>query len=302
VILARARNLNWLMETHRLKSVLPDCWSQHIDGTANLSQNQPNELPSFRLDGRLAVITGASDGIGRAFALAYARSGAELVLVSRGRDKLEEVRAAVKATGGYAHIISADVSKTGDIQRIEQEVSRLIKNQPSDRALVLVNCAGFGFTEPALETTEEDWDRLVDTHLKGTFFCCQALGRLMIEGGYGKIINLSSTWSASTDLGKSVYGAAKAGVSYLTAALSTEWAPLGVRVNAIAPTSTLTENTARSFRANEARAQKLLSKIKLGRFAEPSDLVGAAIFLASPASDFVTGHTLFVDGGWHASL
>lgn len=266
-------------------------------------QKNTDELPSFRLDGRLAVVTGASDGIGRAFALAYARSGAELVLVSRRQDKLEEVKALVEAVGGSrAHVVSANVSKTGDIQKIELEVSRLVTNQPSARALVLVNCAGFGFTKPALETTEEDWDRLVDTHLKGTFFCCQALGRLMIERGYGKIINLSSTWSASTDIGKSVYGAAKAGVSYLTAALSTEWAPLGVRVNAIAPTSTLTESTARSFRENEARAHSLLSKIKLGRFAEPSDLVGAAIFLASPASDFVTGHTLFVDGGWHAGI
>jgi 2-dehydro-3-deoxy-D-gluconate 5-dehydrogenase len=269
--------------------------------SANVPEPVSDKLPSFRLDGRLAVITGASDGIGRAFALAYARSSAEVVLVGRRQDKLEEVKASVGAAGGCAHVVSADVSKTGDIRKIEQEVSRLLAGQPKDRALILVNCAGFGFTKPALETTEEDWDRLLDTHLKGTFFCCQALGRLMIERGYGKIINLSSTWSASTDLGKSVYGAAKAGVSYLTAALSTEWAPLGVRVNAIGPTSTLTENTARSFRENEARAQRLLSKIKLGRFAEPSDLVGTAIFLASSASDFVTGHTLYVDGGWHAA-
>jgi 2-deoxy-D-gluconate 3-dehydrogenase len=211
------------------------------------------------------------------------------------------VKASVGAAGGCAHIVAADVSKTEDIQKIEREVSRLMAGQPKDRALILVNCAGFGFTKPALETSEEDWDRLIDTHLKGTFFCCQALGRLLVERGYGKIINLSSTWSASTDMGKSVYGAAKAGVSYLTAALSTEWAPLGVRVNAIAPTSTLTANTARSFRENEARAQRLLSRIKLGRFAEPSDLVGAAVFLASPASDFITGHTLYVDGGWHAA-
>jgi 2-deoxy-D-gluconate 3-dehydrogenase len=267
-----------------------------------LSDLEHDELPSFRLDGRLAVITGASDGIGRAFALAYARSGAELVLVSRTKEKLQEVKAAVEAAGGRAHLARADVSKTEDIRAIEQEASRLLKSGAKERALILVNCAGFGFTKPALETTEEDWDRLLDTHLKGTFFCCQALGRLMIERGYGKIINLSSTWSTSTDMGKSVYGVAKAGVSYLTAALSTEWAPLGVRVNAIAPTSTLTENTARSFRENEARAEHLLSKIKLGRFAQPSDLVGAAIFLASPACDFITGHTLYVDGGWHAAL
>jgi NAD(P)-dependent dehydrogenase (short-subunit alcohol dehydrogenase family) len=265
---------------------------------------KPDALPSFRLDGRLAVITGASDGIGRAFALAYSRSGAEVVLVSRTREKLLEVKSAIEASGGRAHVLRADVSKFEDIRSIEQEVSALVnssRDKGRDAALVLVNCAGFGFTKPALEITEEDWDRILDVHAKGTFFCCQAMGRLMIEHGYGKIINLSSTWSASTDMGKSVYGAAKAGVSYLTAALSTEWAPLGVRVNAIAPTSTLTESTSRSFRENQARAQRLLSRIKLGRFAEPSDLVGAAVFLASPASDFITGHTLYVDGGWHAA-
>src|SRR5258705_4325210 len=102
-------------------------------------------------------------------------------------------------------------------------------------------------------------------------------------------------------MGKSVYGAAKAGISYLTGALSTEWAPLGVRVNAIASTSTLTDSTSLTFQETPARAERLRSRIKLGRFAEPSDLVGAALFLASPASDFVSGHTLFVDGGWHAS-
>jgi NAD(P)-dependent dehydrogenase (short-subunit alcohol dehydrogenase family) len=256
-------------------------------------------LPSFRLDGRLAVITGASEGIGRAFALAYSRAGAEIVLASRTRDKLFEVQRSIEAAGGRAHVLCADVSKIEEIRSIEQKVSALIQGR--DLALVLVNCAGFAFTKPALEVTEQDWDRIVDVHAKGTFFCSQFVGRLMIARGYGKIINLSSTWSASTDMGKSVYGIAKAGVSYLTAALSTEWAPLGVRVNAIAPTSTLTENTSRSFRENEARAQRLLSRIKLGRFAEPEDLVGAALFLASPASDFVTGHTLFVDGGWHAA-
>jgi NAD(P)-dependent dehydrogenase (short-subunit alcohol dehydrogenase family) len=258
------------------------------------------QLPSFRLDGRLAVITGASDGIGRTFALAYARSGAEIVLVSRTQEKLAEAQRAVQAAGGCAHIVRADVGKLEDIRSMEKEVTRIVKGR--DHSLVLVNCAGFGFTKAALDTTEEDWDNILDVHAKGTFFCCQFMGKMMIERGYGKIINLSSTWSVSADAGKSVYGIAKAGVSYLTAALSTEWASLGVRVNAIAPTSTLTESTSRTFRENEDRARRLLSRIKLGRFAEPSDLVGAAIFLASPASDFVSGHTLFVDGGWHAAL
>jgi len=262
-------------------------------------QLESDELPSFRLDGRLAVVTGASQGIGRALALAYSRAGAEVILVSRGREKLLEAQRAVEAAGGTGHIICADVSKIDDIRRLEQGVLKLAEGR--DLGLVLVNSAGFGFTKPALDVTEEDWDRVLDVHAKGTFFCCQVFGRRMIERGYGKIINLSSTWSASTDAGKSVYGIAKAGVSYLTAALSTEWAPLGVRVNAIAPTSTLTESTSLAFREDPARATRLRSRIKLGRFAEPSDLVGAALFLASPASDFISGHTLFVDGGWHAA-
>jgi NAD(P)-dependent dehydrogenase (short-subunit alcohol dehydrogenase family) len=260
---------------------------------------ESDELPSFRLDGRLAIITGASQGIGRAFALAYSRAGAEVVLVGRSREKLLEAQRAMETAGGRAHVICADVSKIDDIRQLERCVSKLIEGR--DLALVLVNCAGFGFTKLALEVTEEEWDKVLDVHAKGTFFCCQVFGRGMIDRSYGKIINLSSTWSSSTDLGKSVYGAAKAGVSYLTAALSTEWAPLGVRVNAIAPTSTITESTSLAFRENEARAERLRSRIKLGRFAEPSDLIGAGVFLASPASDFISGHTLFVDGGWHAA-
>jgi 2-deoxy-D-gluconate 3-dehydrogenase len=262
-------------------------------------QLESDELPSFRLDRRLAVVTGASQGIGRAFALAYSRAGAEVVLVSRGREKLLEAQREVEIAGGTAHIICSDLSKIDDIRRLEQGFLKLVEGR--DLGLVLVNSAGFGFTKPALDVTEEDWERVLDVHTKGTFFCCQVFGRRMIERGYGKIINLSSTWSASTDDGKSVYGIAKAGVSYLTAALSTEWAPLGVRVNAIAPTSTLTESTSLAFREDPTRAARLRGRIKLGRFAEPSDLVGAALFLASPASDFISGHTLFVDGGWHAA-
>jgi len=257
------------------------------------------DLPSFRLDGRLAVITGSSEGMGREFALAYSRAGAEVVLASRNREKLLGVQSSIQAIGGKAHVIPADVSNNSDIHALANGVSGIVKDR--DVSLVLVNCAGFAFTKPALDVTEQDWDQVLDIHGRGTFFCAQLIGRLMIERGYGKIINLSSTWSTSTDMGKSVYGFAKAGVSYLTAALSTEWAPLGVRVNALAPTATLTDNTSRNFRENQDRAQRLLSRIKLGRFAQPSDMVGAAIFLASPASDFVTGHTLYVDGGWRAN-
>ena len=248
-------------------------------------------LASFRLDDRLIVVTGASEGIGRAFAECFAKAGAQLVLASRRKDKLDEVR---RAIGGNAEVVPTDVTKLADIARLADATAKLAK----DRKLVLVNNAGFGHTKAALDVTEEEWDRLHDTHVKGTFFCCQRIAPLMLERGYGKIVNLSSSWSAATDAGKSAYGAAKAAVRHLTAALSTEWAPRGVRVNAIAPTATLTDFVQRSFAAAPERADRLKTRIKLGRFAETSDLLGAALFLASAASDFVTGQTIFVDGGF----
>ncbi len=253
-------------------------------------------LASFRLDDRLIVVTGASEGIGRAFAECFARAGALVVLASRRRDKLESVRKAIVAFGGRAEAVPTDVSRIDDIRILADAVGRLA--QKDDRRLVLVNNAGFGFTRPALEISEQDWDTLFDTHVRGTFFCSQSIGAIMIERGYGKIVNMSSAWSASTDAGKSVYGAAKAAVSHLTAQLSAEWAPLGVRVNALAPTATMTDFTARVMASNPERSKRLLERIKLGRFAQPSDLLGAAVFLASGASDFVTGQTLFVDGGF----
>ncbi|MGH9439501.1 MAG: SDR family NAD(P)-dependent oxidoreductase, partial [Terriglobia bacterium] len=199
------------------------------------------ELPSFRLDGRIAVVTGASEGIGRAFALAFAKAGAEVIIASRRRRKLLEVQRSIRESGGRVQAVTADVSKLVSVHALAKRVAKLAGDK--SRPLILINNAGFAFTKSALEVTEKDWDHILDVHAKGTFFCTQAIGRLMIERGYGKIINMSSTWSTSTDTGKSVYGLAKAAVSYLTAALATEWGPEGVRINAIAPTTTLSENT-----------------------------------------------------------
>ncbi len=252
-------------------------------------------LASFRLDDRLIIVTGSSEGIGRAFAECFARAGAFVVLASRRREKLEEVQHSIAARGGRAEVVPTDVSRLADIYALAETVRQLA--QDNERRVVLVNNAGFGFTKPALEVAEQDWNTLFDIHVKGTFFCSQQIAPLMIERGYGKIINMSSTWSVTTDAGKSVYSAAKAAVSHLTAALSSEWAPLGVRVNALAPATTMTEFVKGTMSANPKRAERLLSRIKLGRFEQPSDLLGAAIFLASSASDFMTGQTLFVDGG-----
>ena len=180
-------------------------------------------LTSFRLDDRLIVVTGASEGIGRAFAESFARAGARIVLVSRRPEKLEEVRRTIADRGGNAEVVTADVRDVATIRALAETVQRLM--QRDDRKLVLVNNAGFGFTKPIAEVTAQDWETMFDTHVKGAFFCSQQIGALMIKRGYGKIINMSSTWSVATQSGKSVYCAAKAAVSHLTAALSTEWAP-----------------------------------------------------------------------------
>ncbi len=260
------------------------------------AMDREDPLAIFRLDDRLIVVTGASQGIGRHLAESFASAGALVVLAARRPDKLEEVRAAIAARGGRAEAVPTDVSRLDEIDRLAAAVRRLAED--SDRHIVLVNNAGLGFTKPALEVDAGDWSAVFEDQVRGAFFCAQKIGALMLARRYGKIINMSSTWAVMTDEGKSVYGAAKAAIAHLTAALSTEWAPRGVRVNALAPTTTVTEFTQGTMAANPARFERLRSRIKLGRYAQPADLAGAAIFLASGASDFVTGQTLFVDGGF----
>src|SRR5574337_497371 len=253
------------------------------------------EQPSFSLQGRLAVVTGASEGIGRSLALAFAGAGARLALVSRAPERLAELVASIEGLGTEAEPYQADVRALADVEGLARAVTAR-----QGAASILVNSAGAPLTKPALDVTEAEWDLVMDTGLKGMFFACLAFGRSMAEQGYGKIINLASTYSESVAHGKSVYAIAKAGVAHLTRALALEWAPLGVRVNALAPTLTVTP-TRQAVLANQERMQFILARIPMGRYAQPSDLVGAGVFLASEASDFVTGQTLFVDGGWNAA-
>lgn len=254
----------------------------------------PNFLDQFNLKGRIALVTGASEGIGRSLAVGLAAGGADVILCSRREEKLIEVKNEIEPTGRRAEVFRLDVCQTSNIEDLKSFILDRF-----GRLDVLVNNAGAAVTKPAWLVTESDWEVMADTGFKGTFFCCQILGSIMRGQNYGKIINLSSTFSRSIIPGRSVYGAIKAGISHLTEALAMEWAPHGIRVNAIAPTAVRTPSREELLKGEVL--QRILSRIPLGRLATPDDLITAAIYLASPASDFVTGHTLFVDGGWVAA-
>jgi len=250
-------------------------------------------LKQFSLAGRVAAVTGASEGIGEGLARGLAGAGAEVVLCARREDKLKAVKTDIENAGGKAELFVLDVAQLKQIEGLKEFLLRKY-----GRVDILVNNAAYTVTKPAWEVTEEEWNRMVDISFKGLFFCCQIVGSLMRQRKYGKIINLSSTFSRSIIKGRAVYGGIKAGVSHLTEALAFEWASEGIRVNALAPTAVLTPS--RQDHIKGEVLQRILSRIPLGRLATPEDLVGAAIYLSSPASDFVTGQTLFVDGGWVA--
>jgi NAD(P)-dependent dehydrogenase (short-subunit alcohol dehydrogenase family) len=251
-------------------------------------------LEQFSLDGRVAVVTGASEGIGRDIALGLARAGADIIVCSRREDKLKEVKREIEETGRRAEVFALDVQ---DIENIEQLRSFALKH--FNKVDVLVNNAGFAVTKPAWDVTEGDWDAMLDIGFKGLFFCSQIIGTIMRDNNYGKIINMSSTFSRTVVRGRSVYAAIKAGVSHLTEALAVEWAPFGIRVNALGPTAVKTPSRADALKGDVLRT--VIARIPLGRLATSEDLIGAIIYLAGPTSDFVTGHTLFVDGGWVAA-
>ena len=246
----------------------------------------------FDLTGRVAVVTGANTGIGQAIAVALAEAGADIAAV--GRSAATETVERVRALGRKAEIVSADLSTIEPVQRIVDETVDKLGGLH-----VLVNNAGIIRRADAVDFTEEDWDAVIDTNLKSVFFLCQAAGRHMMPNGGGKIINIASMLTFQGGIRVPSYTASKSGIGGLTKLLANEWAAKGVHVNAIAPGYIATNNTA-MLQADEARNKSIVDRIPAGRWGDPHDLGGAAVFLASRASDYVQGHILAVDGGWLA--
>ena len=248
-------------------------------------------LDKFRLDGRAALVTGASAGLGAAIAAALAEAGADVACHGNSRSP-DATCGRVRAAGRRSLSVVGDLAEKGTPHEL---ISRTLEE--FGRLDILVNNAGTIRRAPAVEYAEGDWDAVIEINLSSVFRLSQLAGRHMIERGRGKIVNVASLLSFQGGITVPAYAASKGGVAQLTKALANEWAADGVNVNAIAPGYMSTDNTA-ALRADETRSRHILERIPAGRWGEPGDLAGAAVFLASSASDYVNGHVLVVDGGW----
>ncbi len=250
--------------------------------------------PLFDLSGRVALVTGASKGLGRAMAMGLAQAGATLALCGRDAEGLASARAEAEQHGVRAEVFRVDVT---DRRGVRETVAAAIERL--GRLDVLLNDAGINIRKPAVEFTEEEWDRVIETNLKGYFLVAQAVGEHMIAKGGGKIINVASILSTVGMRNQLAYASSKGGVAQLTRVLAVEWAPHHVNVNAIAPAFFETPLTAEVLRDPE-RQRFIATHTPMGRWGQPEELQGAAVFLAARASDYVTGQILHVDGGWTA--
>jgi 2-deoxy-D-gluconate 3-dehydrogenase len=244
----------------------------------------------FSLKGRTALVTGARTGIGKAIAVGLAQAGADLVVLGH-RPDFAEVTAEAEAVGASVETMIVDLT---DPAAVEPALAELLARREVD---VLVNNAGIIHRQPATDVSLEDWRRVQAVNLDSVFALSQAVGRQMTARGSGKIITVASLLSFQGGINVSGYTTSKHAVAGLTKALANEWAPHGVQVNAIAPGYIETNNT-EALRADPDREPAIRGRIPAGRWGRPEDLVGAAVFLASPASDYVNGHVLVVDGGW----
>jgi 2-deoxy-D-gluconate 3-dehydrogenase len=249
---------------------------------------------SFSLEGRRALVTGASRGLGKAIAIAFAENGADVGCVSSKPGGCADTAAAVRKAGRQAWELAADLSDRDAVMQLANDAAREMGDID-----ILVNNAGTIRRHPAAQFPAEDWDAVVRTNLDSVFFLSQAVGRGMLERKRGKIINIASLLSFSGGITVPAYAASKHAVAGLTKALANEWAASGIQVNAIAPGYFETDNT-EALRADAKRSAEILGRIPAGRWGRPEDVAGAAVFLSSSAADYVNGHVLVVDGGWMA--
>jgi NAD(P)-dependent dehydrogenase (short-subunit alcohol dehydrogenase family) len=248
----------------------------------------------FDLGGKRALVTGGSRGLGRAMALGLARAGADVALCARSPADLAAARGELRSLGVRAEALEMDVRSRESVRRGADAAVAALGGID-----ILVNDAGVNVRKPVLDLAEEEWDLVLDTNLKGTFLVTQALVPQMLARGSGKVINVSSIFGAVAMPNQLAYASSKGGVNMLTKVMALEWAQKGVQVNAIAPTYFETPLVA-ALRNDPERYRFLVERTPMGRFGQPEELVGTVVYLASRASDFVTGQTLYVDGGWTA--
>jgi NAD(P)-dependent dehydrogenase (short-subunit alcohol dehydrogenase family) len=245
----------------------------------------------FDLSGKIAIVTGASRGLGQYFARALARAGADLVITARKLQALEPFRRAMESCGHRAVPLELDVRDYNSIQRMADAAEAACGSID-----ILVNNAGCNIRKPAVDVSWDDWNTILDTNLRGTFFVAQAVARRMIPRKYGRIINIGSVTSVFGYAGLGPYCASRGGVKQLTMSLADDWGPFGITVNCLAPGWFRTKQNEALY-ANDAWVQYLCDRIPLKRPGKPGDLDGAIVFLASDASQYITGQTLLVDGG-----
>lgn len=248
-------------------------------------------MKEFDLTGRTALVTGCSRGLGQIFAEALAEAGADLVVTSRREEDLAAFQSKIQQMGRSCAALECDVRDHDSIERMVDAAHRA-----SAKIDILVNNAGCNVRKPALDVTWDDWNLVLDTNLRGTFFVSQAVARRMIPAGYGRIVNIGSLTSVSGSAGLGPYGASRGGVKQLTMSLADDWGRYGITVNCLAPGWFKTAQNAVMYE-NEEWVEYLSDRIPLKRPGRPSDLRGAVVFLASEASAYITGQTLLIDGG-----
>jgi len=248
------------------------------------------ELDFFSLKGKTALVTGARTGIGQAISVGLAAAGAHVLMLGH-RDNLGETKEKIEQVKGTCETVLIDLSNTGSIR---EQIKPVLEEHQID---ILVNNAGVIYREPAAEFDESEWNRVMDVNINAVFILSQEIGRGMVERGSGKIVNIASLLSFQGGVFVPAYTASKHAVAGLTKALANEWAAKGVQVNAIAPGYIETNNT-EALRNDPDRSKSILDRIPAGRWGEADDIAGAAVFLASSAADYISGHVLVVDGGW----